>query len=60
MSPSPLPLPADLAALSDAVTTVAGVDVQQLSATQRKERLTRLRAAIDTLEVCFDTTVAAS
>ena len=60
MSSSPLPLPADLAALSDAVTAVAGVDVTLLSATQRKERLTRLRAAIDSLEVCFDTTVAAS
>lgn len=68
MSLSPLPSPspadpprsADLAALDAAVATVIDVDVQPLSAVERKDRLTRLRAAIDALEVCFDTTVAAA
>lgn len=73
MSPEPAPLPQpspaelgtagsrdDLVVLAAAVTAVAAVDVPQLSATERKERLIRLRRAIDALEVCFDTTVAAS
>ena len=70
LDPSPVPqpfparqpaaLPPDLVGLADAVTTVVGVDVQHLSAAQRKDRLARLRAAIDALEVAFDTTVAAA
>lgn len=70
-APAPLPQPSpaelgtvrsrdDLMVLAAAVAGVAAVDVQQLSAAERKERLIGLRRAIDSLEVCFDTTVAAS
>lgn len=57
--PPPLAQPA-LAACADAVTAVAAVDPRQLSAAERKTRLVAIRAAIDTLEVAFDTTVAAA
>ena len=63
---TPLPPPADpsrspdLAALADAVGAVTATDPHALTATERKTRLAGLRAAIDALEVAFDTTVAAA
>ena len=64
---SPLSPPADdrsgssaLPALAAAVTAAVGVDPQVLTATERRNRLAGLRAAIDALEVAFDTTVAAA
>ncbi|MEO8106559.1 MAG: DUF222 domain-containing protein [Actinomycetes bacterium] len=53
MSPS-------LVSLADAVASIERDDVLVVNASQRKERLTELRHAIDRLEVAFDATVAAS